>query len=115
MIKYYTIPILFLIASILWIVFPPKNRNYFYGYRTSRSMKTAKSWYWGNYFFSRSLLITSIALLIIHSVAITIIDRPKKDIINVLMIGYFLIITCLIPITEIFLGIINKHYNHDKN
>ncbi|WP_424961326.1 SdpI family protein [Ekhidna sp.] len=35
---------LLLILSLVFKAFPPKNRNWIYGYRTTRSMKSQESW-----------------------------------------------------------------------
>lgn len=36
--------VLFIIVGALMKAFPPKNRNWFYGYRTTTSMKSQEAW-----------------------------------------------------------------------
>ena len=53
------ISILLLIISIIVLLFPPKRINSFYGYRTTKSMKSIENWKISNHFFTIGVIIIS--------------------------------------------------------
>ena len=100
----FILPILLIIIAILWIVFPPKTRNYFYGYRTTLSMKTKENWKLANHFSSRVMLCTGIVILGIHTIAFFMLGSAATgNIVNFLMITYLILTVLVVPITEIAL------------
>lgn len=61
-----TILFLFLVVvSMLFKLFPPKKINYFYGYRTPRSMKNIENWNLANRYSATLMLIVTAILLMI--------------------------------------------------
>lgn len=106
----FILPILLIVIAILWMVFPPKTRNYFYGYRTALSMKTQENWKLANHFSSRVMLCTGIVILGIHIVAFFMLGSGASDlIVNFLMITYLLLTILVVPITEIALNTMLKY------
>lgn len=101
----FVLPIALMIISILWIVYPPKNRNYIYGYRTSTSLKNNENWHYANFIASRTLLTLSIVIILIHTTAFIMAIDATNSLINLLMISYIIISFAVIPITEISLHV----------
>ena len=58
----YTIlpPVLILFVAIVFRLFPPKNINYLYGYRTVTSMKTKHTWREANRYSANLMVLFSI-------------------------------------------------------
>lgn len=114
MLEIFVIPIVLILISLFWIVFPPKNRNQFYGYRTSTSLRSEENWYWGNFISSRTLLILSLGILLIHLLAFHIMEKPTNNLINFLVISYLIIIFMVIPITEVTFKMVPKPTDHQE-
>ncbi|MDZ5472251.1 SdpI family protein [Bacillus sp. 31A1R] len=67
----------FLVAGIILFLFPPKQINHIYGYRTSNSMRNKENWQKANRYSSILLMIFGIFLLlfalIVKSIIFTLI------------------------------------------
>jgi len=46
------------VVAVIYKIFPPKNINYLYGYRTPRSMKTINNWQIANKHSANIMLIS---------------------------------------------------------
>lgn len=57
--------IVFALFGIVQMVFPPKNSNAVYGYRTSASMQSQENWDFAQKYSGRKLLTAGIILLLI--------------------------------------------------
>lgn len=73
----FLIPLLIVVVGWLLFKFPPKNINWFLGYRTKKSMKDKKAWkeaneYCGKLFFAIGLieLVISFVLFLLNYLAI---------------------------------------------
>lgn len=65
------IGILFLISGWLWVIYPPKEINPMYGYRTQASMKTQETWDEANR-FAPWLMVKYGAVLLLTGVFVEI-------------------------------------------
>ena len=88
----------FFIAAIITYLFPPKKINYFYGYRTSRSMKNQKVWDFAQRFSSLKMMQGGIFLILISFLKLIFSFSDKIELILsfLLIIGvviYFFIVT----------------------
>jgi uncharacterized membrane protein len=61
---------LILILGIIFRLFPPKNINYIYGYRTPRSMSNQKIWDFSNRYASNILIYASTVCIVVQLFAI---------------------------------------------
>lgn len=59
------ISLVYILAGIITLLYPPKNINYLYGYRTTRSMKSKEAWKASNSFASKLMILAGIDLLIL--------------------------------------------------
>ncbi|MDX5474393.1 MAG: SdpI family protein [Bacillaceae bacterium] len=57
--------LIFLFAGIILFIFPPKNINPIYGYRTKTSMKNISNWNKANKYSSKLLIFFGILLLVL--------------------------------------------------
>lgn len=62
--------IIFIITALILFRFPPKKINWFYGYRTIKSMKSQEAWDFAQRYSSRLLLFSGFILLIIACCAL---------------------------------------------
>lgn len=56
--------IIFMLAGMAVYVFPPKNINFLYGYRTSTSMKSQEHWTFAQRFAAIKIIQASILLMV---------------------------------------------------
>jgi uncharacterized membrane protein len=80
---YWLTGILLLIIAIVFYLFPPANRNGFYGYRTAASMKDDESWAFANKFSSKVFLITSIMTVLVQVVVYLLIGVSNATVLGV--------------------------------
>ena len=57
--------LIFLFAGIILFIFPPKNINLIYGYRTKSSMKNVSNWNKANKYSSKLLIFFGVLLLVL--------------------------------------------------
>lgn len=86
-----------LIFGLIVRFFPPKKPNNFYGYRTSRSMKSQKSWKFANA-YSSNIFIVSGALLCVVSFLSW--QYEEEDFVIINLIGLLLSIGSTVYFTE---------------
>lgn len=81
----YQLPImigsLYVIISLITIVFPPKKINSWYGYRTPASMKSEEKWNFAQKYSSYLMLKTGFILLLISFLK-TILNNNFEGVIN---------------------------------
>lgn len=59
------ISLVFVLGGLITLVFPPKEINSLYGYRTTRSMKSIEAWVAANRFASKVMIVGGIDLFLI--------------------------------------------------
>ena len=66
-----SIPMVFglisVVIALIFLVFPPKHRNWFYGYRTKRSMKDPSHWRFAQRISAKLMLIYGLASMAFSS------------------------------------------------
>ena len=88
---------LLLILSLLFKAYPPKNRNWLYGYRTTRSMKSQETWDASNK-YSVDLMIWISVITIICQVVTYLLFEPATalliscSVMCILLVGIFVIV-----------------------
>lgn len=55
----------FLVAGLVLLRRPPKEINYWYGYRTARSMKTQKNWEIAQRYSARQMVFSGIVMMVL--------------------------------------------------
>ncbi len=88
--------ILLTAVALLFYLFPPKNINRFYGYRTSKSMENDENWKKANQIASKIMLLQMICFLFIS----LLFDWLNYENNIVLLILFFLSIGSLFYFTE---------------
>jgi uncharacterized membrane protein len=81
--------VVILIAGIILLLFPPKEINNIYGYRTSSSMRNKDNWDRANKYCSRLLIIFGIIILLLSLVF-------KSTIITLITLGVSIILTFIL-------------------
>lgn len=100
------VPIIFLTGLILKI-FPPKKINYFYGYRTSRSMKNEHNWKIANAYSANIIIIGTAAIVFLFGI-LKIASVPEQAVGIIMGIGLAVIAFLTILLTEIKLNKLEK-------
>ncbi len=59
------IALVFVLGGFITLLFPPKEINSLYGYRTSRSMKSKEAWKAANRYASKIMILGGIDLLLL--------------------------------------------------
>ena len=72
-----TFSLLLLLISVIYFLFQPKKINFFYGYRTPKSLKDIKNWKFANWFFSIGMIVISASNFIVLYLFSLIIDLDK--------------------------------------
>jgi uncharacterized membrane protein len=62
------VSVVFLLAAIITYIFPPKKINYFYGYRTSSSMKSKETWDFAQKYSSIQMMFLAVTMFVISIV-----------------------------------------------
>lgn len=74
----YLLAIIFVIAGTIMLIFPPKNINYLYGYRTPNAMKNLKNWTFAQKYAAKKLIIGGI-ILAIFSLALEFVFKIDEN------------------------------------
>jgi uncharacterized membrane protein len=92
---------LLLVLSFLYKKFPPKKINQFYGYRTSRSMKSQEAWDCANLYSAHAFIVIAILTCMVQAIAYLVIQGDQ----SILWAAGFLTIgvIAIMPITEMHL------------
>lgn len=80
--------LIFLAAGYLMLKYPPKNRNYFYGYRTRQSMESQKKWDFAQTFAAREMIKQAWYMLSIAIVGLFL--NPEEMLSMFLSVGFIL-------------------------
>lgn len=95
--------IIFIIVGVILKVWPPKEINYIFGYRTFFAMKNQETWKEGNE-FSGTMMILSGVIALIFSLLITVLYWNYPHIsTSISSIGTILLIVGFVFYTEIHL------------
>ena len=90
------ISIFFLLAGALILIFPPKNINSLYGYRTKNSMKSQSSWDFAQKFSGWEIIRWGVILLICSSVGLQYnLGEPLETVIGVSILVFVIIMFML--------------------
>ncbi|MBE9601952.1 SdpI family protein [Pedobacter sp. MC2016-24] len=94
---------LLFVISLIFRIFPPKNINSFYGYRTNNSMKDEESWKYGNR-ISSTIMVLGFGTLVIQKVLFIVIF-PNMGLLNAILFLGITFITLILTflITESYL------------
>lgn len=89
---------LMLVISLIFIKYPPKRPNHYYGYRTKRSMKSQEAWEFANQFSNQLLLKLAIITSIVQLITYFLLESSQSIMIAaiVLVIG----VIAILPLTE---------------
>lgn len=79
-----SLPLAILIIGIIFFNRPPKNINFFLGYRTDLSMKNAQTWEFANRLLGKIWLILGAALLPVMCVPMFFVMKSSEHTIGVL-------------------------------
>src|SRR5262245_10740586 len=85
---------LLLVIAVLTKLFPPKNINSFYGYRTRRSMQNENAWREANTYNSNALVVLAVCVSFFQLLAYQLIDEPMSLLISAgfLVVGLMLMV-----------------------
>lgn len=86
-----------LILGLIMKIYPPKKPNNFYGYRTSRSMKSKAAWRFANSLSSNIFIIAGILLCLISYLSW---HYDEEDFVIINLIGLLLSIGSTVYFTE---------------
>lgn len=87
-----------LLVTAITILFPPKEINSLYGYRTKSSMKNQQTWSEANSYSSKLMLLVSVIAIIVSGIIVYVFKTEKAILISVVIT--LLLIVSVIPITE---------------
>ena len=88
---------LLLILSLIFKAFPPKNRNWLYGYRTVRSMKSEEAWEASNK-YSLDMMVWIAVITIICQVVTYLLFEPATalliscSVMCILLVGIIVVV-----------------------
>jgi uncharacterized membrane protein len=94
------LPLLMIIIGRLWQNNPPKEVNSFYGYRTTRSMKSKETWDFAHRYYGRIWLITGIVLTPLTLFGMFLLRSDYEVVSIILLLIQTLVITLEIIPTE---------------
>lgn len=75
-------PIILLLSGLLLLLFPPKNRNYIYGYRTRLSSKTQQTWDFANKLAAKLLVGMGSVSLVLAIIALGAIAKLPNNLLE---------------------------------
>lgn len=82
--------LIFIIAGIILLKFPPKKINRFYGYRTSSSMKNQERWDFAQIYSSKEMIKVGFLLTLVGLIGL--IYHPNEKTGMILGLGFLIII-----------------------
>ena len=89
----FLVGFIFLISSIITLIFPPKKINYLYGYRTPASMKNQEVWDFAQRYSGIKMVQAGVFLMLVSFVNVFL--NPKDDFLP-LVFGMAFIIAAVI-------------------
>lgn len=85
----FTFGLVYVIVGIILMIFPPKNRNFFLGYRTSASLRSQAHWDFAQQYSSKMLIRVGCCMLAFSFFSLTIdISELSSAIIAIFIIGF---------------------------
>ncbi|HEX8269264.1 MAG TPA: SdpI family protein [Flavobacterium sp.] len=81
---------IFIVSGIVMRIFPPKQINNFYGYRTITSMRSEERWHYAQKFSSLQMIIAGCALLALSTLGLVLQSEIK------ISVGVVLIVLAII-------------------
>ncbi len=81
--------LIFLAAGYIMLKYPPKNRNYFYGYRTRQSMESKEKWDFAQTFAAREMIKQAWYMLTIATLGLFL--NPEEMLSMFLSFGFILL------------------------
>ncbi|MBS3902562.1 MAG: SdpI family protein [Dethiobacter sp.] len=102
-------PIILLLSGLLLLLFPPKNRNYIYGYLTRLSSKTQQTWDFANKLAAKllvgmgsvSLVLAIIALGAIAKLPNNLLERAYSIAVPLSAVVFLLLLLMLVFIVQV--------------
>lgn len=85
-----SIILIFLAISLIFYLFPPPRINYFYGYRTRKSMKNSENWKSANQLAAKGLLFIMVINLALSLLFIQIFKLSSFVVLAVVLIIEFI-------------------------
>ena len=108
------IPTSMIIIGAIYVKRPPKNINGFYGYRTTRSMKSRDTWEFSNKLIGKYWLIIGLISIIPFGLSMLFVLNKSDDVIGIF--GAILTLVEIIPLaTPIFFVEKALKQNFDEN
>lgn len=99
--------LVFVIVGIIMYLFPPKNINMLYGYKTNKSMKNQDTWDFAQIYAAKKMSITGFVMLLL-SVNFIVFNFSDNQVLVIGLIGVLFSVVYLIIKTE------NAIYNKFK-
>lgn len=85
----FTFGLVYVIVGIILMIYPPKNRNFFLGYRTSASLRSQAHWDFAQQYSSKMLIRIGCILLGFSFCSLTInISELSSNIIAFFVVGF---------------------------
>lgn len=97
--------LIFIIAGIILLKFPPKKINGFYGYRTSSSMMNQERWDFAQIYSSKEMIKVGLLLTLVGSIGL--ICHPDEKTGMILGLG-FLILMIIVLLIRVESALKNK-------
>lgn len=99
------IPLAMIVIGIIFYNRPPKNINFFFGYRTDLSMKNQKTWAFAHHLLGKIWMITGSILLPIMCVPMFFVMSASKSTIGILgavlaSISIFPLVISIFPVEK---------------
>jgi len=107
----YYIPIVLTIVGLVSLIFPPKNINYLYGYRTKRAMKNTETWKEAQLYSGKLFTIFGPLIMLLTYLLLDLYNPKTATIVNLTGLLFIMILT--IVLTEIRLYKIIKNGNNE--
>ena len=111
-IAHFFIGPLLLVLALVFKIFPPKEINSVYGYRTKTSMQSQELWNEANRYSSNAMIVLAIVVILVQGITYKFLGPNKSLIVAVIIMVAGLIAT--IPLTEFHLKRFEKKEIHDR-
>jgi uncharacterized membrane protein len=85
---------IFMLTGLILLKFPPKKINWFYGYRTPRSMKNQERWDFAQSYSAKEMIKLGGLLLLSSSAGL--IYQPKPNISTIVGLGLMIIVAVIL-------------------
>lgn len=85
---------IFIIVGVIMTIFPPKNINMLYGYRTQRSMKNQERWDFAQKYSANQII--KLGTLLLFTTVIGLLFNPSENLGTTIAIGIMIAIIVLL-------------------